>query len=224
MSLRAIGIGAQGQVVLHTTSKFWGLKKSKIVLKIPYDKFGIKELKHERKILEYINKTIPFPCNKYFPKLVKVPEKYKKIKGILAMEYINGKTLYHYIIEHRENPKRLEKVMKRVKKAIVCLWKHGIIHGDAHLDNIMVTKNNKVKIIDFGQAKRVKPYTKNDSMEQYKKWFYPKWKAWLKQHRFPLGNPNVALLGNKSLPTYAQNTLVFVNHALQSHLKKRNIE
>jgi hypothetical protein len=41
------------------------------------------------------------------------------------------------------------------EKAICSLWLAGYIHGDLHRNNIMVTKNGQVKLIDFGYAMRI---------------------------------------------------------------------
>ena len=213
--MKIIAKGVQGIIILYTNKK----TNKKSVLKIPFDEQGMKEIQYEKRILKYLHRKMNNKCRKYFPKLLKTPDGLND-KTTIALEYIDGMTLYDYLIKHKGNSEQLKKIMKLVKRAIVCLWKHGIIHGDAHLDNIMVTKKHKIKVVDFGQAIKVRAYTKSNTMKDYKKWFYPKWTYLMKKRGIPFGNPNITLLGNMFFQTYSENTKNLVSQALQRHLKK----
>ena len=69
---------------------------------------------------------------------------------VTVMELANGDTLYEYL--------RRKKVLTaatylNIEKAIVTMWLNGIVHGDLHEDNILVSPTgNRVWIIDFGFA------------------------------------------------------------------------
>jgi len=74
--------------------------------------------------------------------------------NFIVMEYINGKTLKQVI---KENGRfRFEKtidIVLQIAKGLECVHSNNIIHRDIKPDNIMITKDNMVKVMDFGIAK-----------------------------------------------------------------------
>jgi tRNA A-37 threonylcarbamoyl transferase component Bud32 len=76
-----------------------------------------------------------------------------KLYNILIMEYIDGKTLADYLATETYTENKINKIKKLINKKINKLHKLNIIHGDLHLNNIMIVeKNNKINIfiIDLG--------------------------------------------------------------------------
>lgn len=72
----------------------------------------------------------------------------------IVMEYLEGKTLKTYLEEKGRLP--VEEAMKILEPVIQSLMKvHGIgiIHRDIAPDNIFLTKDGKVKLLDFGAAR-----------------------------------------------------------------------
>ena len=73
----------------------------------------------------------------------------------LVLEYINGISLID-ILKNEENgflpEKRAKKLMIQIIKGIIYLHSKNICHRDIKLENILVLKNDVIKIIDFGFA------------------------------------------------------------------------
>ena len=67
----------------------------------------------------------------------------------LLMEYVDGKTL-----DEVEAPtmSQLVLIFNQIADALVHMHRRGVYHGDLKPGNIMVTKDGKVKLIDFGTA------------------------------------------------------------------------
>jgi len=75
--------------------------------------------------------------------------------GFIMKKY---KTTLNTFLKNIYEPFELKKnVLKQVKNAIIAISELGIVHGDLHLENIMLDFNNKVKIIDFGESIIEKP-------------------------------------------------------------------
>ena len=43
-------------------------------------------------------------------------------------------------------------IFKKIEKAVFELWKHNVFHADLHCNNMMITKDKDVVVIDFGRA------------------------------------------------------------------------
>ena len=72
----------------------------------------------------------------------------------IIMEYLDGETLTDFL--NREGKLPIEKaveLMTPVIRSLESVHKAGIIHRDIAPDNIMITKDGKVKLIDFGAAR-----------------------------------------------------------------------
>ena len=100
--------------------------------------------------------------------------------------------------DSRVSAEKKKGLIKQLRFIIVGLWKKGYIHGDLHFGNVLVTKDNVVKLIDFGNTLPTKtPLPVNsvnvnkDLSPQVVKWFDGEWKRMLKEiHGFKTGNPN----------------------------------
>lgn len=75
----------------------------------------------------------------------------------IAMEYVDGETLKDYLnrIGGKASPETVFNMMKPLMNSLSQIHGQGIIHRDISPDNIMLTKNMNVKLLDFGAARDV---------------------------------------------------------------------
>jgi serine/threonine protein kinase len=74
--------------------------------------------------------------------------------NFIVMEYINGKTLKEVIKKDiRLSSDKTLDITLQIAKALECAHKNNIIHRDIKPDNILITEDNVVKVMDFGIAK-----------------------------------------------------------------------
>ncbi len=72
----------------------------------------------------------------------------------ICMEYIRGKTLSQIIRERGAIPvEEAIPILEQILLALEAAHKAGIVHRDIKPSNIMITEDNRVKVMDFGIAK-----------------------------------------------------------------------
>ena len=190
--------GTYGEVYYINVMK--DSKKIKCVFKVA--KRGAEELKYEKRIHKYIIKNVK--TMRYYPKIIDLNKKEEKtiLKEInkttkkmykygYGIEYIQGQTLRQ--VYENKTEKELMSIYRKMYNAYKTLWDIGVVHGDAHLGNTIVTRNGGVKIIDFGMATKVERPGKNvDTPIEYFEWFKKQWPKVLKFQGIEKGNPNTA--------------------------------
>jgi len=143
-----IGQGGTGRTVLledpQIQSKFVCKKYSPIreEYRIPFFKNFLEEIK----ILYQLNHAnIVRVFNYYlYPEL---------FTGYILMEYIDGDHIYEYL---NQNPSWIDNIFYQTIEGFRHLQQFGILHRDIRPENILVSKNNQSKIIDFGFGKTIR--------------------------------------------------------------------
>lgn len=67
----------------------------------------------------------------------------------LSLQFIpHGETLW----DHLQHGTLTKSMLDAVKSALVRMWKAGIVHGDLHINNVLVDTNSNVYIIDMASS------------------------------------------------------------------------
>ena len=144
-----LGIGSYAKVKLGTHK----ITKQKYAIKI-YEKNVLKDeekkntIKNEIYILKQLNNE-----NDNIMKLYDVIYTNKYL--YLILEYIDGISLLEYIQNKRNqriNESTSKKLFYQIVKAIIYCQNKNICHRDIKLENVLIIKDDIIKLIDFGFA------------------------------------------------------------------------
>lgn len=69
---------------------------------------------------------------------------------VVVMQYVKGVPMKTFIKKHKDNHSMLMRLYNSLERTLVFLWLSRVVHGDLHLDNIIITKDIKVCLIDYG--------------------------------------------------------------------------
>lgn len=133
-NLSKLSRGANGAVYINKTGKAF--------------KFSLRSNSVNKKEYNIAKKIYNLTLgNKFVPRMYgfySIPD----VGSLSVMNYINGSTLTDYSVNNKskENLKeQFEKIQKQLKNM-------RIVHGDLHGGNIIIRKNGKMFLIDFGRS------------------------------------------------------------------------
>ena len=67
----------------------------------------------------------------------------------LSLQFIpHGETMW----DHLQHGTLTKKMLAAVKSALITMWKAGIVHGDLHINNVLVDREGNVYIIDMASS------------------------------------------------------------------------
>ena len=147
--LSAIGKGGMGEVFLAQDTKL----ERKVALKIlPAD------VASNRDRMERFVREAKSAASLNHPNIAHVYE-IGESNGthFIAMEFIDGETLRDKIHRDKAPLPKLLKYLIQVAEGLSKAHAAGIVHRDLKPDNIMITRDDFAKVLDFGLAKLVEP-------------------------------------------------------------------
>ncbi|KAK4675488.1 hypothetical protein QC764_504650 [Podospora pseudoanserina] len=134
---RLIGKGSFGKVYLATHKLTNG---SKVVLKSAKkdDANLAREIHHHRQFVH--------------PHIARLYEVIVTESMVwLVLEYCSGDELYNYLIDHGKLPvEKVQKTFTQLVGAVSYVHQQNCVHRDLKLENILLDKNENVKLCDFG--------------------------------------------------------------------------
>lgn len=87
------------------------------------------------------------------PNIVKILDQGTWENGLfIAMEFIQGISLRQFILDRSLSHQKAVQIVLDVASALLHLHTHGVIHRDLKPDNILITNQGEIKLIDFGIA------------------------------------------------------------------------
>jgi Kae1-associated kinase Bud32 len=94
------------------------------------------------------------------------PKPYEIQGNRVLMEAVEGKNIKDVLPDSSTDS--LSNLAKTVADSLKQVHEKGVMHGDLKLDNIMVSSDNKIRIIDFASGfksdKKVSPYVDLDNL------------------------------------------------------------
>jgi serine/threonine-protein kinase len=144
--LEVLGAGASGTVYLARDTQL----DRAVAVKIPHLRGGTMREESDRFLLEARS-----AAQLRHPGIVAVHE-VGRCEGIpfLVSEYVPGQTLSQRLAAGRPGPREAAELLARVAEALDHAHQQGVIHRDLKPSNILLDRDGKPYLTDFGLAKR----------------------------------------------------------------------
>ncbi|HEY9502201.1 MAG TPA: protein kinase, partial [Pyrinomonadaceae bacterium] len=152
---KLLGAGGMGEVYLATDQKL----ERQVALKFLNRGFGNDEWLRSQLILEA--RAVAQLENQNICSIHGLEN--EDGQDFIAMQYVEGETLQSRLTLGPLSIDLALDFAEQIASALSAAHEHGIVHRDVKTQNIIVTPNDQIKVLDFGLAKFVKPIeqTKN---------------------------------------------------------------
>lgn len=156
--IRELGSGGTGTTYLFKdefTDTLFAIKK--------YDP-KLNNTDHREENFERFIDEIKILLRLSHPNIVRIYNYYlypEYLLGYIQMEFVEGVNINDYIRNNQEN---LELIFRKSINAFKCLEENNILHRDIRSNNIMITNDGNVKVIDFGFGKELSKENEENSV------------------------------------------------------------
>ncbi len=149
--LRQLGHGGMGDVYLAVRNEpFKQYVALKIIRRHMSTREVLRRFEMERQILASLN----------HPNIARLIDGGTTDDGLayFVMEYVDGMPLTHYCNEHRIGVDERLRLFQTVCRTVHYAHQNLVIHRDLKPSNILVTRDGRIKLLDFGIAKLLNPH------------------------------------------------------------------
>jgi eukaryotic-like serine/threonine-protein kinase len=134
--------------------KFWALKELKADVDYLDDSMEFNQFKTEARILaDFSHPAFPSVVDFFLD----------KGKAYIVEEWIEGMTLESMVREGLP-AERIREITIQILDALDYIHRKGVVYRDLKPQNIMITKDNRIKLIDFGIARFYKAGKRKDTV------------------------------------------------------------
>jgi len=146
--LATLGYGARSTIfaVKDDRNNFYALKR--VAKKNANDERFIEQALLEHEVASRLN----HPVLRRSLKIYKSRQMLRTNEVVVLMEMVDGQTMEHY---EPDNLVELCRIFQQVAQGLHAMHQAGYVHADIKPNNILMTKNKQVKVIDFGQSCRI---------------------------------------------------------------------
>ncbi|WIG94091.1 bifunctional serine/threonine-protein kinase/formylglycine-generating enzyme family protein [Myxococcus sp. SDU36] len=144
--LRSIGEGAMGQVFLAQDLAL-GRRVALKFLRVELLGAGSAEV-----LLEEARTTARFN----HPHIVTVHAVgVHEGRPYLVLEHIDGESLRQRLLRERPGPNEALRICRAIAEAVAEAHRHGVVHADLKPENVLLPRDGRVRVVDFGLARHV---------------------------------------------------------------------
>jgi serine/threonine-protein kinase len=136
---------------MSTLYKATDLRDGKsVAIKVPHD-----EMETDPVLVERFKREREIGLELDHPGVVKTYDDGPGSRLYMAMEWVEGRLLRAILNEERKLPiDRAVNLTLQICDALDTMHKHGVVHRDLKPENVMVDDADRIKLIDFGIAKK----------------------------------------------------------------------
>jgi serine/threonine protein kinase KIN1/2 len=157
---KTIGQGSMGKVKLAKNLESGETAAIKIVPRQTLDEHGNpKDERADRSKEVRTAREAALVSLLYHPYICKMVDVQKtNYHWYMLFEYVNGGQMLDYIIAHgRLKEKQARKFGRQIASALDYCHRNNVVHRDLKIENILISKNGDIKIIDFGLSNLFAP-------------------------------------------------------------------